>query len=72
MSEEPEYCKRCGTANAPGAESCANCGESLAPKEPWFGPKRVGYGYSPRAWQGWVILIVVIIIVFLVVRFVIR
>ena len=20
----------------------------------WFGPKRVGVGYGPRTWQGWV------------------
>lgn len=19
----------------------------------WFGPKRIGYGISPRTWQGW-------------------
>jgi hypothetical protein len=21
--------------------------------EAWFGPKRLGYGVSPRTWQGW-------------------
>jgi|GEM_PF-480041 len=72
MSEEPEYCKNCGTMNAPGAALCANCGESLKPKQAWFGPKRVGYGYSPRTWQGWLIIIVFIIIVILVTRFVVH
>jgi hypothetical protein len=42
------------------------------PKQPWFGPKRIGYGYSPRAWQGWLLVIVVAIIVILVTRFLIR
>jgi len=71
MGEE-RYCEKCGTTNAPGAESCANCGESLKSKQPWFGPKRVGYGYGPRTWQGWLITIIVVIIILLVVRFVIR
>ncbi len=22
-------------------------------ERPWFGPKRVGFGLSPRTWQGW-------------------
>ena len=22
-------------------------------KQPWFGPKRFGYGYGPRTWPGW-------------------
>ncbi len=72
MSDESKYCTNCGATNAPGATSCANCGESLKPKQPWFGPKRVGYGYSPRAWQGWLILVILVIVVILVTRFVIR
>lgn len=24
-------------------------------KRPWFGPKRIGWGYSPRTWQGWLV-----------------
>jgi hypothetical protein len=24
-------------------------------KQPWFGPKRVGFGYGPRTWQGYVV-----------------
>lgn len=22
-------------------------------KEPWFGPKRIGWGWRPLTWQGW-------------------
>lgn len=22
----------------------------------WFGPKRVGWGLSPKTWQGWLVL----------------
>jgi hypothetical protein len=24
-------------------------------RQPWFGPKRYGYGYVPRTWQGYLI-----------------
>lgn len=24
-------------------------------KQPWFGPKRIGFGYGPRTWQGYLI-----------------
>jgi hypothetical protein len=24
----------------------------------WFGPKRIGWGISPRRWQGWATLLV--------------
>ena len=50
----------------------AGMSEEPKPKQPWFGPKRIGYGYGPRAWQGWLIVIVVAIIVILVTRFLIR
>ena len=26
----------------------------------WFGPKRIGWGISPRGWQGWVVTVVFI------------
>lgn len=26
-------------------------------KPAWFGPKRVGWGISPKTWQGWTITI---------------
>ncbi len=22
----------------------------------WFGPKRLGWGYSPRTWEGWAVI----------------
>ncbi len=25
-------------------------------KQSWFGPKRIGYGYGPRTWQGWLLV----------------
>jgi len=71
MSEE-EYCRNCGLSNPADATVCANCGQPLKPNQPWFGPKRVGYGYSPRTWQGWLILIILVIVVILVTRFLIR
>lgn len=27
-------------------------------KQPWFGPKRIGIGYGPRTWQGWLLVAV--------------
>lgn len=24
--------------------------------EPWFGRKRIGFGWGPRTWQGWLIV----------------
>jgi len=40
----------------------------MAPNEPrdprpWFGPKWVGYGLSPKAWQGWVAIGLVVALV---------
>ena len=31
--------------------------------EPWFGPKKLGFGWGPRAWQGWLIMALVTIVV---------
>ena len=28
---------------------------SSAPRKPWFGSKRIGWGISPQTWQGWTI-----------------
>jgi hypothetical protein len=22
----------------------------------WFGPKRIGWGYGPRTWEGWAVV----------------
>ncbi|HUC23818.1 MAG TPA: hypothetical protein VMA73_14005 [Streptosporangiaceae bacterium] len=24
-------------------------------RRPWFGPKRIGWGYRPQTWQGWLV-----------------
>jgi hypothetical protein len=37
-------------------------------KRPWFGPKRFGWGYSPKTWQGWAILLVPPLVVILTTR----
>jgi hypothetical protein len=41
-------------------------GDYPKPKQPWFGPKRFGYGYGPRSWQGWVVSAVLVLFVILV------
>lgn len=28
----------------------------------WFGPKKIGWGVSPRSWQGWVVTAIFIAI----------
>ncbi|MFK4495015.1 hypothetical protein ABH936_002144 [Dermacoccus sp. GAS27A] len=28
------------------------------PSKPWFGPKRIGWGISPRTWQGYLVTII--------------
>ena len=33
-------------------------GPGFRAKRPWFGPKRIGYGYRPQTWQGWLLLAV--------------
>jgi hypothetical protein len=27
---------------------------------PWFGPKRIGIGFRPQTWQGWLITLIVV------------
>ena len=34
-------------------------GMARVTKTAWFGPKRWGWGWSPVAWQGWVVVLVV-------------
>jgi hypothetical protein len=41
-------------------------GNYTTDKQPWFGPKRFGYGYGPRTWQGWVVTGVLVLFVILV------
>ncbi len=35
---------------------------------PWFAPKRYGYGATPNTWQGWLVSILFICIVTVVMR----
>jgi hypothetical protein len=30
----------------------------LLTQKPWFGPRRFGWGWSPYAWQGWLVTVV--------------
>jgi hypothetical protein len=32
-------------------------------KQPWFGPRRLGVGYGPRTWQGWLVSAVLLVYV---------
>jgi hypothetical protein len=41
-------------------------GDYPRPRQPWFGPKRFGYGYGPRTWQGWLVSGVLVLFVILV------
>jgi hypothetical protein len=29
-------------------------------KRPWFGPKRIGWGYRPQTWQGWLVTAIMV------------
>lgn len=35
----------------------------MNPPRLWFGPKRIGWGYSPRTWEGWAITALVVLTV---------
>lgn len=32
-------------------------------KEPWFGKRRIGWGWTPITWQGWIITLILILII---------
>ncbi len=36
------------------------------PREKWFGRYRVGWGWGPRTWQGWLIMLAVLAVIVLV------
>jgi hypothetical protein len=36
------------------------------PTRPWFGPKRVGYGFRPQTWQGWAIVAAVAVAIIVI------
>jgi hypothetical protein len=29
----------------------------------WFGPKRIGWGYRPQTWQGWLITLIGVLVI---------
>ncbi|NLT35133.1 MAG: hypothetical protein GXX83_04480 [Gaiellales bacterium] len=29
-------------------------------RKPWFGPRRLGWGWTPITWQGWVVSLVLL------------
>jgi hypothetical protein len=35
-------------------------------KQPWFGPKRIGFGYGPRTWQGYLVSAVMAVLLVIV------
>jgi hypothetical protein len=39
-------------------------------RRPWFGPKRVGWGLRPQAWQAWALLVLLVIVVLALARLV--
>jgi len=32
-------------------------------KDPWFGPKGMGFGIGPRSWQGWLTSLVGVLVI---------
>ncbi len=29
-------------------------------RRPWFGPKRIGWGFRPQTWQGWLVILLAV------------
>jgi hypothetical protein len=42
------------------------------PRRYWFGPKRIGWGYSPRTWEGWLATLAYIVSMVTVPRYAAR
>ena len=38
-------------------------GPGFSGKRPWFGRKRIGWGYSPQTWQGWLVTALMVAVV---------
>lgn len=36
----------------------------------WFGPKRVGIGFRPQTWQGWLVTVVPIAVIVAIIELV--
>jgi len=32
-------------------------------KKPWFGPRKLGWGFAPATWEGWVSMMILFVIV---------
>lgn len=32
-------------------------------KHPWFGPKRIGWGWRPVSWEGWFVTVLIVVAV---------
>lgn len=32
-------------------------------KHPWFGPKRIGWGWRPVSWEGWFVTVLIVAVV---------
>lgn len=43
-------------------------GDRSVDRRAWFGPKRIGWGTRPQAWQGWVVVLLVIAAIYLLVH----
>lgn len=41
-------------------------------KGPWFGRHRTGFGWGPRTWQGWVVVLAVLAVVIIAAKLLIR
>lgn len=41
----------------------------MNPPRLWFGRKRIGWGYSPRTWEGWAVLGLILVAIILTRRF---
>lgn len=37
-------------------------------RRPWFGPKRLGWGWSPASWQGWAVTAGFVVVVVVAMR----
>jgi hypothetical protein len=38
-------------------------------KPGWFGPKRFGFGASPKTWQGWAVMVAMLALLAVLIRY---
>jgi hypothetical protein len=41
-------------------------GFATGSRRPWFGPKRLGFGYRPQTWQGWAVILIPVAVIILI------